>query len=70
MFGFKKNTTPKKKEKMVFAKDRKQVVIMVLVWAVFVGNTAYTIFKYTHEQSPVQNNMPTQQSTQNPTPAQ
>lgn len=49
MFGFKKKDgTPKKKEKMVFAKSKKEVVIMVVVLSAFFANSAYMIYKYTH----------------------
>lgn len=67
MFGFKKKDgEPKKKEKMVFAKSKKEIVWLVIVWIIFLGNTTYVIFKYVRDQSPVQSSFSTQVPVQDP----
>lgn len=46
------NNRTKKKEKMVFAKDKKQVVAMVIVITLFLGNTVRMIFQAVSDQFP------------------
>lgn len=50
-----KNKSPKKKEKMVFAKDKKQVVTMVVVLSALGINTVYMIVKAIMDQMPQTN---------------
>lgn len=49
--GREKKKGPKKKEKMVFAKDKKQAVLAMVVLALFLGNTVYMIVKYFIDQN-------------------
>lgn len=50
-----KQKVQKKKEKMVFAKDKKQVIIMVAVLSVLGANTVYMLVKYIQDQMPQTN---------------
>lgn len=67
----------KKKQKMVFAKDKNQLILMIVVLVIFFANSIYMIVKYVQEQNPApqtanQNvspppedpNMPEQQPTE------
>lgn len=47
--GFKKNTA-KKKEKMVLAKDKNQLILAIIVMCVFFGNTIFMAVKNFNEQ--------------------
>lgn len=48
----KNSNSAKKPGKMVFAKDKKQVVTMLVVLTLFLGNTVYMIAKYVMDQMP------------------
>lgn len=65
-----KNKAPKKKEKMVFAKDKNQVIAMVVVLSAFGANTVYLLVKYIQDQMPHANTQNSQldqnQASQNP----
>lgn len=66
MFGNKKkDATPKKKEKMVFAKSKKEIVIMVIIWTAFFANSAHLIYKYAHNNSQVPTMTPIQETIPN-----
>lgn len=50
--GFKKDKKNKKKEKLVFAKDKKQAITALVVLCLFVGNTIFMLIKGYMEQNP------------------
>lgn len=58
----------KTKQKMVFAKDKNQVILMFVVLTIFFANSIYMIVKYVQEQSPPppSANQNTSASTENP----
>lgn len=59
--GFKKNTA-KKKQKMVLAKDKNQLILAVVVMCIFFGNSIYMAVKYFNEQQTYSNPQPAQQA--------
>lgn len=59
--GFKKNTA-KKKQKMVLAKDKNQLILAVVVMCIFFGNSIYMAVKYFNEQQAYSNPQPAQQA--------
>lgn len=59
--GFKKNTA-KKKEKMVLAKDKNQLILAIVVICAFFGNSIYMAVKYFNEQQMYSNPQASQQA--------
>lgn len=59
--GFKKKTA-KKKEKMVLAKDKNQLILAIVVMCIFFGNSIYMAVKYFNEQQTYANPQTTQQA--------
>lgn len=56
--GFKKNTA-KKKEKMVLAKDKNQLILAIVVMCIFFGNTIFMAVKNFNEQQMYSNQQQT-----------
>lgn len=53
-----------KKTKMVFAKDKNEIILMVIVLIAFIITTAYSIVNVVKENSPVPHN--SRQAMENP----
>lgn len=58
----KKDKTPKAKQKLVFAKDKKQAVLAAVVLLAFFGNSIYMGVKYMMEKNPPPAIAPTQET--------
>ncbi|MFA7659035.1 MAG: hypothetical protein WCY19_06355 [Candidatus Gastranaerophilaceae bacterium] len=48
----KNNRGQKPKQKLVFAKDRNQAILAIVIIAIFIANTSYMVIKYFMEQIP------------------